>query len=310
MPQGTRTAAPNRSEPGCGFQVAVTRGSWQGPGEDCPTGPGPGRPAALPQLVPDAPEGKRGTAAVPQGDLALGGGGSLPGGPQALTRKWGQVVPGTPSERVATKGKWQELGQVGTNLSEHLPWAWKRGGMGGRDPGTRLHADHTADPKPPVCPAPPTLHSARACGGLPCAGGWPSRMRGILVPQMGKRLGGVWSHEGHAEMGARGWDLLPPAFRTATGLAPHQGPRALLLPQGILSLTTSPHRSPGQGPATSPALVSAIALAPVPTRHSPGGSPSHGPCHSPVMTPVMVLITAPVTAPVTVPVPTSLAPLP
>ena len=232
---------------------------------------------------------------MPQGDLALGGGGSFSGGPQAppgngARRSQGHLPKGWPLKESGTScGRW------GLICHSNCLGPGRGEGWAGGTRGTRLHADHTADPKPPVCPAPPTLHSARTCGGLPCAGGWPSRMRGILVPRMGKWLGGVWSHEGHAEMGARGWNLLPSAFRTATGLAPHQGPRALLLPQGILSLTTSPHRSPGQGPATSPALVSAIALAPVPTRHSPGGSPSHGPCHSPVM----ACITAPVTAPVT-----------
>lgn len=293
MPQGTR-AAPNRSEPGCGFQVAVTRGSWQGPGEDCPTGPGPGRPAALPQLVPDAPEGKRGTAAVPQGDLALGGGGSFPGGPQAppgngARRSQGHLPKGWPQKESGTScGRW------GLICHSNCLGPGRGEGWAGGTWGTRLHADHTADPKPPVCPAPPTLHSARACGGLRVRGAGPAGCVGSLSHGWGNGSAGCgatratprWGH------GAGTCCLLPSGRPRGWHLTKDPGPCSR--PQGILSLM-SPHRSPGQGPATSPDLVSAIALAPVPTRHSPGGSPSHGPCHSPVM----AFITAPVTAPVT-----------
>lgn len=148
-------------------------------------------------------------------------------------------------------------------------------------------------------------------------------MRGILVPRMGKWLGGVWSHEGHTEMGARGWNLLPSAFRTATGLAPHQGPRALLLPPGYpQSDNVTPQESrPRSSHKPSPGLGHSPGPCPDPSQprwepqsrplsqpcHGLYHSSCHGPSHSPVMTPVMVLITAPVTGPVTVPVPTSLA---
>ena len=41
--------------PGCGFQAVETRGSQWWSGEDHPTGPGPGRTGAQPQLIADAP---------------------------------------------------------------------------------------------------------------------------------------------------------------------------------------------------------------------------------------------------------------
>lgn len=66
-----------------------------GGGKDCPTGPGPGRTAALPQLVLEVPEGTRG-AGTPWRDLA-----------------WGHVIPGALSERMATNEHGKNCSRLG-----------------------------------------------------------------------------------------------------------------------------------------------------------------------------------------------------